>query len=58
MTNLLIQLLGEKRLLSLYLDKLNTYENLVDGVPTDRLHTLNMIGDLEYGKVMKFGLII
>ena len=47
-------MLGEKRLLSLYLDKLNTYENLVDGVPSDHLRTLNMIGDIEYGKGMKF----
>ena len=27
-----VNMLGEKRLLSLYLDKLNTHENLVDGV--------------------------
>ena len=47
-------MLGEKRLLSLYLDQLNTYENLVDGVPSEHLLTLNMIGDIEYGKGMKF----
>ena len=49
-----LDMLGEKRLLSLYLDKLNTYENLVDSVPSDHLRTLNMIGDIEYGKGMKF----
>ena len=49
-----LDMLYEKRQLSLYLDQLNTYENLVDGVPSDHLHTLNMIGDIEYGKGMKF----
>ena len=49
-----LDMLGEKRLLSLYLDKLNTYENLVDGVPSDHLRTLHMVGDIEYGKGMKF----
>ena len=49
-----LDMLGKKRLLNLYLDKLNTYENLVDGVPSDHLRTLHMVGDIEYGKGMTF----